>query len=98
MKKTIISAVLFIQLILASHGLSAEEKKINFVGEDICPNSAGAILRDELAGLNTGDILIIVIEKDRKEIVQTAIKLEKLPVTSEERDEKNITTFILKKK
>lgn len=97
MRKAYIVTILICQLILVyAHILYAEEKKLNLLGQEICPNSAGALLRDELSGMGKEDSLIVVIEKDRKDIIQTAIKLEKLPVTYEEKDEKNITTFILK--
>lgn len=77
---------------------SAQEKKLNLLGQEICPNSAGALLREEVSGMNKDDTLIVLIESDRKDIIQTAIKLEKLPVNFEERDEKDITTFIIKLK
>lgn len=99
MKKACIIMLVFCQLIIGyPYTLSAEEKKLNLLGEEICPNSAGALLRDELSGMSKEGTLIVVIERDRKEIIQTAIKLEKLPVSYEEKDEKNITTFFLKLK
>lgn len=98
-RKSIIIILFCLHLLLSfSKAYPAQEKKINLLGQDICPNSAGALLRDELSGITGSDTLIVVIEKDRKEIIQTAIKLERLPVSYEEKDEKDITIFILKLK
>ncbi len=92
--------ILFYSLIVLTlfsrHAFTAQEKKINLLGQEICPNSAGSLLRDELSEMNKEDTLIVVIETDKKDIIQTAIKLERLPVSYEEKDEKDITTFIIK--
>ncbi len=100
MKKIRILIILTAFTILVSYGLgiSGQEKSLNLLGIEICPNSAGSLLRDEISGMTKEDTLNVIIETDRKEIVQTAIKLEKLPVIYEEQEDKDRTIFIIKLK
>ncbi len=90
-------STVFIILALYSYGYGAE-KKVNLLGLEICPNSAGSLLRDEVSGMSKDDTLLVLIESDRKDIIQTAIKLEKLPVVYEEKPDKDTTTFIIRLK
>lgn len=101
MGKRLIIIILYSLIVLtcfSEPASTAQEKKLNLLGQEICPNSAGALLRDELSGMNREDALIVIIETDRKDIIQAAIKLEKLPVNYEEIEEKDITTFVIKLK
>ncbi len=101
MGKRLIIIILYSLIILTffyQPAFTAQEKKLNLLGQEICPNSAGALLRDELSGMDKEDALIVIIETDRKDIIQAAIKLEKLPVNYEEKDEKDIATFIIRLK
>lgn len=85
-------------LFLIVPDIRAVEKKLNLLGEEICPNSAGALLRDEIYGMQKDDSLVVIIETEKKEIIETAIKLEKLQVEYEEIDRDGKTTFIIKLK
>lgn len=101
MGKRLIIIILYSLIIVtffSQPAFTAQEKKLNLLGQEICPNSAGALLRDELSGMDKEDALIVIIETDRKDIIQAAIKLEKLPVNYEEKDEKDIATFIIRLK
>ncbi len=52
---------------------------------------------EEVAKLNQGEIVAIVIESDKKYLISSAIKLEKLPVVYEEITTDNgLTRFIIK--
>lgn len=101
MGKRLIITLLYSLIVLTlffGHAFTAQEKKLNLLGQEMCPNSAGSLLRDELSEMNKEDALIVVIETDRKDIIQAAIKLERLPVNYEEKDEKDITIFIIRLK
>ncbi len=86
----------FIILVSYSQGISGQEKSLNLLGLELCPNSAGSLLRDEISGMTKEDILNVIIETERKDIIQTAIKLEKLPVVYEEKEDKDRTIFVIR--
>lgn len=53
---------------------------------------------EEVAKLNPGDTVTIVIETEKKYLISSAIKLEKLPIIYEEIEDKDLTRFIIKLK
>ena len=98
MKNIRILIILTAFTILVSYGLgiSGQERSLNLLGLELCPNSTGSLLRDEISGMTKEDILNVIIETDRKDIIQTAIKLEKLPVVYEEKEDKDRTIFVIR--
>jgi|GEM_PF-6731422 len=98
MKNIRILIIFTVFTILVSYSLSigGQERSLNLLGLEVCPNSAGSLLRDEILEMTKEDTLQVIIETDRKDIVQTAIKLEKLPVVYEEKEDKDRTIFIIR--
>lgn len=71
---------------------------INLIGSELCPNSATSIVLKEFSKLNPEDTLTIIIERENKHLIISVIKLEKLPVIFEEKDEGNLTHLVIRLK
>lgn len=96
-----LKAFIFILIIFSTVVIDAETKQgrvTNLTGGGLCPNSAAAIVKEEVARLNPGDSVTLIIETENKDLISSAIKLEKLPVVFEEIRDKDLTRFIIRLK
>ncbi|TAN45064.1 MAG: hypothetical protein EPN22_03440 [Nitrospirae bacterium] len=86
-------------LILAAAAFSyAADREVNMRGGGLCATSATSLVKDEVASLQQGEKLTLVIEMENKHLIISAIKLEELPVVYEESTDKDITRFVIRLK
>ena len=98
-KKFLLLIILSLIVTIFFPGVSdSKEKIVDLTGMDLWPSSATSIAVEEVAKLNLGDAVTIIIESDKKYLISSAIKLEKLPVTFEETEDKNLTRILIKLK
>lgn len=94
----IVVAALIITLPVIGSAESKQGKAVNLTGGGLCPNSAASLVKEEVAKLKPGETVTLIIETENKDLITSAIKLEKLPVIFEEITEKDLTRFIIRLK
>lgn len=91
-------AVLIVFGPVAMNAETKQERVVNLTGGGLCPNSAASLIKEEVDKLKHGETVTLIIETENKDLISSAIKLEKLPVDFHEVNDKDLTRFIIRLK